>query len=232
MRVALLLVCLALPALADDVDTLKRRQHLLWGNTSLRLEGLGAWQSGVNPSQPGLGQYSRFTFGVGAEGGYLGLFTSLGTLQGLEGRVALGYGLPEQYTNPASTPGTGGVFLRAEAHWLFCPRFLRFNDWRVLALTGVGLEVDVGRWSDAWRAFAVLGLRGQLFFTETTSLSLTWGWMPGTLNQTFTLRAHQVEVLLALDAFHLGLRGQLDLAGSAAGPGVAWLGGLVAGYAL
>lgn len=237
LAATLLLLALGLagPAFAEDdeldADDLKRRGHMLYGNTSLRLLGAGHYQSGTNPTQQGPGQFSRFTFGVAFEGGYLGLFTSLGTLQGVEVRVAAGFSLAERYVEPPAMEPKAGLLLRADALWLFVPRFLRFNTWRVAALTGVGVEVDGARWSDAWRAFANLGLRLQVFFSKEASASLSWLWMPGTLNRSFTLRTHHVELVLAIESVHVGLRGQLDLTGSVEGPGLAWQGGLVAGYA-
>lgn len=224
----------AAPALADDeldADDLKRRGHMLYGNTGLRIIGAGHFQSGINPTGPGSGLYSRFTFGLAFEGGYLGLFTSLGTLQGVEVRVGAGFGLPPRYVEPPATEPKAGLVLRADALWLFIPRFLRFNTWRVAALTGVGLEVDGARWSDTWRAFANLGLRLQLFFSTEASASLSWLWMPGTLNRSFTLRTHHAELLVAIESVHVGLRGQLDFTGTDQGAGLAWQGGLIGGYA-
>lgn len=146
--------CWSALAFAEDelsADDLKARGHQVYGNTSFRLVGFGAYQAGNNPTHPGAGAFTRVSFGAAFEGGYLGLFTSFGTLQGLEFRLAAGYALAEQYADPPNTPGTGGLLLRPEARWLFSPRFLRFNDWRVLAVAGVGLELDGARWSDTWR---------------------------------------------------------------------------------
>ncbi|MBL8919630.1 MAG: hypothetical protein JNJ54_12255 [Myxococcaceae bacterium] len=225
---------IAAPALADDeldADELRRRGHMLYGNTGLRIIGAGHFQSGTNPTETGAGIYSRVLFGLAFEGGYLGLFTSLGTLQGIEVRVAAGFALPPRYAEPPTLEPKAALLLRADALWHFVPRFLRFNTWRVAALTGLGLEVDGNRWSDTWRAYANLGLRLQVFFSKESSASLSWLWMPGTLNRTFTLRTHHAELLVAVESVHVGLRGQLDFTGSTAGAGLAWQAGLVAGYA-
>lgn len=231
-RLALLLMVLGTAAFAeDDEGTLRERSHKLYGNTSFRLIGLGQYQSGTNPGHPGAGGYSRFSFGFAFEGGYLGLYTQFSTLQGIEFRATFGYSLAERYTDPPETPGSGGLLLRPEAAWIFSPRFLRWNDWRVLALAGLGLELDGARWSDTWRAFATLGLRLQLFFSEDDSLSLGWRWMPGTANGALLLRTHGAELVVAFGSLHLGARVQLDLAGTTSGPGLAWQVGLLGGYA-
>ncbi|MER2561115.1 MAG: hypothetical protein ABTQ32_10365 [Myxococcaceae bacterium] len=225
------LLLLASAARADDEGTLRERSHKLYGNTSFRLVGLGQYQAGTNPGHPGTGSYSRFGFGFAFEGGYLGLYTQLGTLQGIEFRATFGYSLAERYAEPPETPGAGGLLLRPEAAWIFCPRFLRFNEWRVLALAGLGLELDGARWSDTWRAFATLGVRLQVFLSDEDSLSLGWRWMPGTANGALLLRTHGAELVVALGQVHLGARAQLDLAGTATGPGLAWQLGLLGGYA-
>lgn len=217
----------------DDLDasTLRERGHLLYGNTAARVVGVGSYQTGFNPTHFGAGAFTRVSFGAAFEGGYLGLFTSLGTLQGIEFRVTAGYSLAEQYAEGEKTPGSGGLLFKPEARWLFCPRFLRFNTWRVMAATGIGLELDGARWSDTWRAFAHLGLRLQAFFSKESSVSLEWGWMPGTLNKEFTLRRHQAELTLAFGQVHVGGRLGIDLTGTVVGAGVAWQGSLVGGYA-
>lgn len=231
-RLAMLALLLSRVALADDDEgTLRERSHKLYGNTSFRLVGLGQYQAGTNLGHQGTGAYSRFDFGVAFEGGYLGLYTQYGTLQGIEFRATFGYSLAERYAEPPETLGAGGLLLRPEAAWIFCPRFLRFNQWRVLALAGLGLELDGARWSDTWRAFATLGLRLQIFFSDDDSLSLGWRWMPGTANGALLLRTHGAELVLALGQVHLGARAQLDLAGTSAGPGLAWQLGLLGGYA-
>lgn len=234
LRLGLVSALLAGAARADDDDdegVLRRRAHQVYGHTSFRLVGLGMYEAGTNPTHRGTGAFSRFTFGVAFEGGYLGLYTRLGTLQGIEFRVSAGYSLAERYAEPPEQPGSGGLLLRPEAAWVFSPRFLRWNSWRVLALAGLGLELDGARWSDTWRAFATLGLRLQVFFSDETSVSLGWRWMPGTANGTFLLRTHGAELVVALDQLHLGARGQFELTGSTAGPGVSWQLGLVGGYA-
>jgi hypothetical protein len=232
---ALAVVLLGGAAFADDDDedeaTLKERGRNLYGSTTVRVAGLVTYQAGTNPSHQGAGAFSRFGFGASFEGGFLGLFTSLGTMQGIEFRVALGYSLAERYVEPPETPRSGGLLLRGEARWIFAPRFLRSNAWRVMALTGIGLEVDGARWSDTWRAFATLGLRLQLFLSKESSVALGWSWMPGTANGSLLLRNHQAELLLAFGNVHLGARGQLELVGSAAGPGLTWQLGVLGGYA-
>lgn len=234
-RLLLLLGALfAATAFADDDDDeslLKERGRHLYGNTALRAAGLLSYQSGSNPSHRGAGEFSRVGFAFSFEGGYLGLFTSLGTMQGIEFRVAAGYSLAERYVEPPETPGSGGVLFRAEARWIFAPRFLRWNAWRVLAQTGLGLELDGARWSDTLRAFATLGLRLQLFFSRTSSVSAGWSWMPGTANGALLLRNHQAELLFAFGNVHLGARGQLELAGTPAGPGLSWQLSALGGYA-
>lgn len=229
------LLCLLVAGVAaaddDDEGVLRERAHKVYGNTSFRIVGLGQYQAGTNPTHRGAGAFSRFSAGVAFEGGYLGLYTALGTLQGIEFRATFGYSSAERYTEAPETPGTGGLLLRPEAAWVFSPRFLRWNAWRVLALAGLGLELDAARWSDTWRAFATLGLRLQLFFSDDTSLSLGWRWMPGTANGALLLRTHGAELVVALGQVHLGARGQLELVGSANGPGLSWQLALVGGYA-
>jgi hypothetical protein len=225
-------VLLSTGALADeDEATLRDRAHKVYGHTTLRILGQGHYQAGSNPSHAGTGAYSRVSFGLAIEGGYLGLFTQFATLQGIEFRALIGYSLAERYLEPPETPGAGGLLLRPEAAWVFSPRFLRWNAWRVLALAGLGLELDGARWSDTWRAFATLGVRLQVFVSDEAMVSLGWRWMPGTGNRALLLRTHGVELEVALGAVHLGARAQLDFAGSASGPGLAWQLGLLGGYA-
>lgn len=232
---ALGLLCLLFATAAaadeDDEGMLRARAHKLYGNTSFRLVGLGTWETGTNPTHRGAGAFSRFSFGVAFEGGYLGLYTGLGTLQGIEFRATVGFSLAERYAEAPETPGSGGLLLRPEAAWVFSPRFLRWNSWRVLALAGLGLELDGARWSDTWRAFATLGLRLQLFFSDEASLSLGWRWMPGTANGALLLRTHGAELVVGFGQVHVGARGQVELVGTATGPGLSWQLGLVAGYA-
>jgi len=215
----------------EDEATLKERGRNLYGSTRIRVAGLVTYQAGTNPSHRGAGQFSRLGFGASFEGGFLGLFTSLGTMQGIEFRAAVGYSLAERYVDPPETPKSGGLLVRAEARWIFSPRFLRHNSWRVMALTGIGLEADGARWSDTWRAFATLGLRLQLFLSKESSIALGWSWMPGTANGGLLLRNHQAELLLAFGNVHIGARGQLELAGTTVGPGLSWQLGVLGGYA-
>lgn len=218
MRAALLmLLCAATSARASDVESLLRGR---FGNERFAFLGAtgtyGFGSSGVTPAP-----FSQFGGSVMLEGGLDTVITTLGSLVGFEGDLALGVarselsadGTPhDQRDLKDDTSGEPKVWLRLSGglRAKVSPLHFTLGDFglRLGIVGGASLDLDGSRSFDVpglWTFGAQVLLTGESF-----SLLGTWVWAPPQGVEA-VLNRHVVTVHLSLGQFMVGARWTHDL---------------------
>ena len=162
--------------------------------------------AGPDPSYTGL----RGT--VEIQGGFYSDKTVFGTYIGFEGRAALGYELGPKYgdgTTDKDDEGSdvnGSLVFQMDLGPSYVPLHWRGGiPGRVTLLPGFGMDLDGARFYSSF-AYAFIGGRLSLLFSDALSLHGQYVYIPGTTSGSLLIREHRVEASVHMGNLGLGAR--------------------------